>query len=236
MKKYILKYVLLGALFIPALTSCEMDQSSPVNLRPEEGLTFIADAESWRMGLYSTARSVYSGPNVFLSDLALDQFVPTTTYGNYYGPTARWTFGNSDIDDQTTIWANYYTLANRASEVINKVPSIADNVELTTGEQKELKQIVGEAYLMRAIAYQTLVTYFCDRYDAAKAKMQKGLPIVVEVNEKFKPARQSLDSTYRFIQEDLDSARVRMDDNNRSASFVHNSQIFKMRACSPPWL
>lgn len=229
MKKYILKYMFLGAFAVSALTSCEMDQSSPANLRPEEGLTSIADAESWRMGLYSTARSTYSAPNVFLSDIALDQFVATKSYGNFYGPTARWSFGNGYIDDQTTVWANFYTLINRANEVIDKVPLIAKNAELSAADTRELNQIIGEAYLMRAIGYQTLATYFCDRYDAAKAKEQKGLSIVVKVDEHHKPVRQSLDSTYNFIQEDLDSARVRMNDNNRSASYVHNPQIFQIK-------
>lgn len=223
MKKYILKYVLLGVLAVPALTSCELDQSSPLNLQPGEGLTSIDDAESWRMGLYSTARSTYNGPSTFVSDLALDQFVATNSYGNYYGPTARWSFGNSDIDDQTDIWYNNYRLISRANALLTNVVNIPVK---SARDKAELRQILGEAYLMRAMAYQKLVVYFCDRYDAANAKNQKGLPIVVTVDEKAKPIRQNLDSTYRFIQEDLDSARTHMNDNNNSKTYVHNPEVF----------
>lgn len=223
MKKYILKYVLMGILAVPALTSCELDQTSPNNLQPGEGLTSIDDAESWRMGLYSTARSSFSGPSVFVSDIALDQFVATNSYGNYYGPTARWSFGNSDLDDQTDIWYYNYRLISRANALLANVPSIPVDDE---DDYAEIRQIEGEAYLMRAIAYQRLAVFFCDRYEIGNAENQKGLPIVVKVDEKEKPIRQDLDSTYRFIQEDLDSARVRMNDNNMSRYYVHNPEIF----------
>lgn len=229
----IIKFTFSALLATTVLTSCELDQLSPGNLTPEEATKTMNDAEAWRMGLYSTMRGTYGATNTFLSDLQTDAFVPTNQYGNYYGTTARWTFGNSDIDDQTPVWANNYSLANRANEVLAQIPAFVkklglDAEELTAKQQAdlaELMQIKGEAHLVRAIAYATLTTYFTDRYDAATAKTQKGLPIVAVVNVTAKPVRQSLDSTYNFILGDLTAARSLMTDDNRSADYLHNAAI-----------
>lgn len=235
MKKSILKYMLLGVLAAPVLSSCDMDQFSSDNLTPEEAQTSLDDAEAWRMGMYSTARGTFGSVNTFLSDLCLPGFAATDGYSNYYALTATWQFQNSDTDEQSSVWASYYSLIARANGVIESVEAIRTNLEkegeVSEATHAELDQIKGEAHLFRAWCYNQLAEFFCDRYDKDNAATQKGLPLVKVIDENAKPARSNLEDTYTFIFEDLTEARRLMSDTQmeNAGRYLHNGEIVTTR-------
>lgn len=222
--KNILKRFIPAVLVLSVFASCEMDQFSPTNLTPGEATSTMQDAEAWRMGLYSTMRGAYTASEIFLSDIQAGLLLPTTQYGNYYGPTLRWEFENSDIDDQSALWADQYRVIKAANAVLENVPLLAQNIEPDAADEAELNQILGEAHLTRAIAYQRLAVFFCDRYDAVGAPAQLGLPLVERVDVDEKPARASLAETYRFIGRDLEAAEKLMTDAS-PAGYLHNSEM-----------
>lgn len=226
MKKSIIKYILPAVLAAPVLTACEMDQVSPNNLTPEDATTSMQDAESWRMGLYSTMRAAYTPGVLLTSDLQLDHFVLTTGDGNTNGSTARWTFQNAVQDNQNAMWANNYSVIMEANKVLEYMKDLPNNVEFSADDVVEWEQIKGEAYLARAIAYQMLTTYYTDNYaaDGADPKEQLGLVIYDKVDIESLPPRQSLDSTYNFMIADVDSAIRFMSDADPSA-YLHNPDL-----------
>lgn len=209
MKKNILKVVIWSLLMVPVLASCEMDQIPTTNTTPDKTWTNIADAESYRMGLYSSLRGISGGIYTSLSDLQVDDFIMLNSSGNYYGVTFDWTFNNKDTDDQTSIWAAYYGFIATCNNVINNIGQIEPGSD---AEQAELNQILGEAHLMRAMAYHHLALFFAKDYEPETAANELGLPIFKEVNIDYKPARASLEDTYAFIFEDLATARSLMTD------------------------
>lgn len=205
MNKILSKLSVLALLALPLVTSCELDQNSPTNPNPEEMTGNVAAAETWRLGLYTTLRSVYGFDN---SDMQTPNFVLTNQDANQNGLMFNWLFNNSDTDPTTTEWANDYTVILRANAVLEYVPRVLTDAEgLTAADSAEVYQILGEAHLVRAMMYQRLATYFTDRYDAAQAKQQLGLPIVEVMDVDYMPARESLDSTYKYIESELNLAR-----------------------------
>ncbi len=234
MKKNILKYSLAALLVLPAVSSCEMDQQSPDNLTPGEAMTSMQDAESWRMGLYASLRGTY-GSSVCLSDIPLDLFVVTQGDGNSNAPISTWIFENSALDTPTGIWASQFGLISSANQVIKTIPVIAENIKAEGQDLVELNQILGESYLIRAIAYQTLTTYFTDRFDASKSTIdfdvvetegQLGLPLLTDVDIEALPSRAKLGDTYEFILKDLEMARSLMTDADPT-QYVHNPDTKK---------
>lgn len=211
MKKNIFKLALCALVAVPAFTSCEMDQIPESNTVPEKTWNNLTDAESYRVGMYSSLRGVSGGIYTLLSDLQTDLFVATENYGNYYGMTWKWQFQNSEVDDQTSIWAANYSFIATVNNVLGNI----DKVEVADeSEQVELDQIKGEAYMFRAMAYHTLATYFCKDYEPATAASDLGLPIVTVVDVDALPRRASLEDTYKFILDDLHKADSLMTDNN----------------------
>lgn len=214
MKKILSKLSVLALLALPVATSCELDQYSPTNPSPEEIVYTMPQAESWRLGLYTTLRSVYGFD---ISDLQTDNFVLTNQDGNQNGFEFNWTFNNNDNDRSTTVWANAYTTIFRANAVLENVPKVLTNAtDLTAADTLEINQILGEAHLVRAMMYQRLATYFTDRYDRATASQQLGLPIVEVLDVDYLPARVSLDSTYNYIRHELSLARSLMNGSDPS--------------------
>lgn len=212
MKKILSKFSVLALLALPMATSCELDQYSPTNPSPEELTYTMPQAEAWRLGLYTTLRSVYGFD---ISDLQTDNFVLTNQDGNQNGLEFNWVFNNSDTDRATTVWANAYTTILRANTVLENVPKVLDNAEgLTARDTLEIDQILGEAHLVRAMMYQRLAVFFTDRYDKDNASQQLGLPIVEVVDVDYLPERSSLDSTYNYIRRELSLARELMNGSN----------------------
>lgn len=216
--KSILKYFLSALPVLSLLTACEMDQVSPTNIGVDESNTSMQDAESWRMGLYATMRSAYSPSFLYTSDIQLDNFVLTTGDGNANGTTANWTFQNTSTDNQTAVWANNYAVVKAANKVIENMRLLPARAELSQTDSVEWEQIMGEAFLARAIAYQSLAVFFTDRYDAEgdNAKSQLGLVLYDKVDVDATPARESLDSTYKFMLANCDSAAKYMTDPDPS--------------------
>lgn len=224
--KSIVKYLLSSLSVLSLLTACEMDQVSPTNIGVDESSSSIQDAESWRMGLYATMRSAYSPGFLYTSDVQLDNFVLTTGDGNANGLTANWTFQNEDTDSQTAVWANNYSVIKAANKVIENMRLLPTRAELSKADSVEWEQIMGEAFLARAIAYQSLAVFFTDRYDAEgdNAKSQLGLLLYDKVDVDSTPARESLDSTYKFMLADCDSADKYMTDPD-PGNYLRNADI-----------
>lgn len=221
MKKNILKVVVWSLLTAPAFTSCEMDQIPASNTTPDKTWTSIADAESYRLGLYASLRGISGGIYTSLSDLQADDFIMLSASGNYYGGTFDWTFNNKDNDDQTAIWSANYGFIASCNNVINNIGKIEPGSD---AEKVELDQILGEAHLLRAMAYHNLVLFFAKDYEPETAASDPGLPIFKEVNVDLKPARASLQATYEFIYEDLATARSLMT-NADPSRYLTNSAI-----------
>lgn len=200
-----MKKILIGAFCsaLALLSSCDLDKFPSANISQDTSWQSISDARNFRYGIYSYLQVVSGGIHTYAADYQSDLFNMTVSSGNRGGDLHRWDFNNSQYDIED-IWQYNYTLINNCNNIINNIDhiTVADETE-----QAEANNIKGEAYLMRAMAYHTLVLHFAKDYEPASAATDLGLPLVEVGDPNGKPSRATLEATYQLIKSDIEQAR-----------------------------
>ena len=224
MKTNILKAVLWGALALPALTACEMDQFPTDKVPNEESWQVYQDAVNFNAGLYAYLRNVgASGWNA--SDVQMDYFQPGKGYGNRKGVTYRWEFLSTD-DETESVWYTAYSTITNCNNFINNYKGI----EVSEEQTESLEQLAGEAYFIRAYAYYVLATRFCKDYNAETAGTDLGLPLMTAVDINARPSRSSNQETWDFIKADLDKAAELITNDDPTGEAISKPVVDAMRA------
>lgn len=206
MNKNIFKTVLLSSVAAFSLASCEMDQFPNDKIVTETAWQTIDDAIRFENGIYNYFKNINGGYFMYTPDLQSDLFNATVSYANRGGDMHRWDFTAAQYDIEDTWAYNYFT--------INNCNNIIENIDQVKAESDEeavyLKNIKGEAYLMRAICYHTLALRFAKDYEPATAANELGLPLVLEMDPNGKPSRSTLQQTYEQIKQDIADARANL--------------------------
>lgn len=139
-------------------TGCDdiLDVAPPDQLPSEEAIVDANTARAALAGAYNALQggSYYGGSLLFFNDLGADNAVHTGTLQTY-----------ADIDLHTIvasntsiagIWSQLYDGINRANVILEQVPGVAEL------DAEERDQILGEAYLLRALHYHNLVKHWGD--------------------------------------------------------------------------
>ncbi|MGE0076682.1 MAG: RagB/SusD family nutrient uptake outer membrane protein [Bacteroidales bacterium] len=100
--------------------------------------------------------------------------------------------------DNLSFWAGEYKKIFTANIILLTVGDV-------DGTEEEKNQIRAEAHLLRAYSYLTLVNTYCLPY-CEKNKSEMGLPIKRSTSYEEDVARASLETTYNFIEEDINEA------------------------------
>ncbi|MCC8174583.1 MAG: RagB/SusD family nutrient uptake outer membrane protein [Odoribacter sp.] len=200
MKKILFIFsILIGVI----LYSCDMDKTPYDSIATDEALESISDFRSVRNGCYSYTKNVFTGDYIIAPEVQADGLHPVIDYSNTYGSFYRWDF-TADVGQ----WGNFYYMINNCNFLIQNSLSKLDN--FIEEEQAEIKNYLGEAYFLRALAYEELVLRFCKAYTASTPETELGLPIVTEYapssSSSSYPARSSLYDTYQRILLDLEEA------------------------------
>ena len=184
------------------MISCDMEQFPHDRIATSAAWEKITDAERFRNGIYDMFRGYNGGGYTYSADYQSDLFNATISFGNRGGDMYRWDFTSSQ-ENIENIWAGNYDVINNCNNIINNIDkiAIADDAEKATQSM-----IKGEAYLMRAICYHTLVLRFAKDYEPGTTEL--GLPIMLNVDVEAKPERSSLEKTYEQIKNDIQEART----------------------------
>jgi hypothetical protein len=202
--------VILASLLLGASLGC--DKTLTVEPTTEvDAKDAIIDAGSARAalaGAYDALQSgsYYGGDFLFFSELPSDNASHSGTFTSY-----------ADMDQQVTtadngviegMWDAIYTGIGRDNTLIQKVPNVA---QLSDDEKKD---IVGQAYLLRALNYHNLV------------KLWGGVPIRLappnSLGELANTERATVQAVYTQILSDIQNAEQMMsrDSRTRQASYV----------------
>ncbi|MDR0982176.1 MAG: RagB/SusD family nutrient uptake outer membrane protein [Culturomica sp.] len=205
MKKIILSLiVVIGILSV----ACDMDKKPYDKIATEDALQSIGDFSSLRNGCYAYVRTLFTGDYIIAPEIQADAVHAVVDYSNTYGQEYVWSFTAGDIGQFQT----YYALINVCNLLINKGSELMPT--FTAADQATLNQYMGEAYLLRALAYEELAMRFCKAYKSSTAASDLGLPLVTEYspsgNSASYPARASLYDTYQLILGDLTEATNRL--------------------------
>lgn len=186
------------------VASCDLNQLPNDKITSETAWEKVDDAVRFRTGIYSIFNSINGGKYTYSTDYQSDLLNATVSFGNRGGDLYRWDFTSAQYDI-SDIWRYNYECINNCSNIINNIDKIVGNND---EEKSKLKMIKGEAYLMRAICYHTLVLRYAKDYEPQTAANELGLPIVTEVDPDNKPSRSTLAETYTFIKNDIKEART----------------------------
>ncbi len=195
---------------IASFSACE--KSDDLKIDPQ---TTISDADIFKSparieglvnGIYKALKgaSLYGGRILLYQDARGEDFINITAnnYTAYESWNNSYSSGSNDINN---LWSQAYTTINNANLVIDGL--IANPGVVTTQKAKEY---TGEAKLLRALAYYTLVVSFGQPYNK-DAGASKGVPLRLAAENG--PAnnnlpRSTVAEVYAQIVKDLDDAEA----------------------------
>lgn len=206
-------YAIVFSVLSFGLTSCEMDLK-PYNAIPDtDALQSYTDFVNMRTGLYSPLRGFNSGTYLLTPEIMTDNFNAMVGFSNSYGDMYRWQF-TAETGDFQTIWGGFQGLISRCNYVLDYSAKVdfSDNEKFTAQQVTECKQIIGEAYFLRAYCIFNLAQYFSADYEANTASQpNSGVAFTTTYaptsdNSKY-PARATLAETYEQIKKDIEAAK-----------------------------
>lgn len=143
------------------------------------------------------------GLTSFRSD-ELDLAPADATSKDSYKDISLW---NDDTQSDMTLqfdWKNFYTAIYFTNQIIE------NESKITEGNSTDIKQLVGEAYLLRAYAHFVLVNLYGKPYKASSASTDKGVPIQLTTDVEKVLTRSSVDAVYQAVLNDIKEAEKRI--------------------------
>lgn len=219
------KSIILTSAFLASLSSCDMEKYPYDKIPVDNAIQSVEDCEKLRNGMYRDLRIISFAANSLSSDFQADQFIPASYYGGQYSGQYRWDATSAD-DAFSTVWGNSYVTIAQCNLLIEGCSKLLNENAFDKEDAEEskatLKNILGEAYMVRAFAYAMLADRFCVNYDATTAETAYGVPLVTEYrptsdNSKY-PGRETLANTYKRIKEDISLARENLTTEGQRSS------------------
>ncbi len=204
MSKNKLIYTFIALLIL--VSSCSLDKYPASAIEQTQAFSTLKDATTLRNGLYNLLRASSGGQFIYITDYQSDLLHATLDYGNRGGIIYRWEFLDSDYNLRDMWQINYQLISN-----INNFLDNVDKIKTTSSaDAATLTNYIGEAYLMRALAYHRLVIRFAKDYEPSTAEANLGLPLVLHYAPNDKPSRATLKQTYDQIVSDLAQAKLKL--------------------------
>ncbi|PKQ63991.1 hypothetical protein BZG02_07205 [Labilibaculum filiforme] len=177
----------------------------------------------------------FSACDDYLDVKPKDRLIPTTTddfralltsaYNGVPADKARLTFRTDELKLDNNAWdltqvqdIYLWKDVNQSSNTLlfsyqsfYKVIMYANHIidageDATEGTSEEIDQIVGEAYLLRALMHFNLVNQYGLAYNAATAATDRGVPISLKIDTEATYAASSVGKVYTQILADITSA------------------------------
>jgi starch-binding outer membrane protein, SusD/RagB family len=184
-------------------------------------------------GLYSLMQSYsyYGRDAMVIPEVLSDNMTRSVKTGNRYTGMNTMTHTATDAN-VSRMWSQIYRVITNANAIIaneSKLLGIA-----TTLETAEVKQMVGEAYAVRAMAYFDLAKFFSRPLTHTPDGSHLSVPLVLKpitnVTEVVYPKRNTAAEVYAQIEKDIQEALIRL--NTTGDVIINgaaNSAFFKIR-------
>ena len=217
--KILLVLFVAGSLF----SSCDMDRFPENSIIVQEALLTIEDARNWDNGIMTFFRGRQYGIFSFSQDLQVDYFNALAGFGNRGGMVHSWLFTSTDVTIRD-VWFGYYRALLNINHFINSMPEFIEdgryvvfyadgrtvNETATNANRTELDRLIGNAHLARAFYYHQLALRWSRPFNPATAATELSVPLVLEFDTNYRPARATLQQVYGQILNDIAIARTRL--------------------------
>ncbi len=211
MKKFNIRFILaISVLFV---SSCSVLEHEPQDaIVPEQAFDSEASVRSAVIGLYHQLQSDdYYGASF---QYASDNYTDITAYAGFnieYKEADEGALPPTNLLVEK-IWLGAYRVINGTNEIIDGVPGVAD----AGFSEEERSSIIAEAKCLRAMGYLDMLVHFGEHWDLSS---MYGLPLVTQsTNSDYANVnmltRSSVQETYDFILNDLESAEAVLSDSD----------------------
>lgn len=193
MKKLYFTFILVGSIL---LTSCD----NYLDIQPVGSV--IPTTLSEHRALLTTAYATKLNDRA-VTELRTDiaMILDNSTSQNTYADISTWNDVSPKDGTREFVWDSYYTNIYYANAIIDKGNAI------TEGNQEEINQLVGEAYLLRGYMHFLLVNLYGQPYTKEGALETKSVPIKWDLDLEGIPSRNTVKEVYAAILSDIESAR-----------------------------
>lgn len=206
-KKYTYGILVLLAGFFSACSKDFLDQRPDQSTETERAITDLPGLRAAINGVYSLMQNenYYGRTMPLLPDLRSDNGFISVINSNRYRNQDQYIVTAND-QYTTDSWNQLYAVVANANMVITKGPRIS--LLPSAADSTEAKQIVAEAYALRALVFFDIARMFAQPYNYTPGATHMGIPIVTvtNVDSVQSPSRSSMKDTYAQIISDLTAA------------------------------
>ncbi|MBA4168006.1 MAG: RagB/SusD family nutrient uptake outer membrane protein [Chitinophagaceae bacterium] len=197
-------YILWTPFILTALVSC----SKFLDVKPK-GVVLPEKLNDYEALLNSpTLTETFPSQIAYCADDVQGEFSPsdrsTSSNAYYWRPQM-----NISMEVNPAVWGSLYHSIYDANVIINYVEAATD------GTDQKKKEVLGEAMIIKADCYFSLLTIYAKSYDRDKAGTDPGLPLVNSTNVTDKtPDRSSLQATVDEVTGLLNQAAIYLPETN----------------------
>ena len=250
--KYILPLIAAG-FFLNSCSKNFTNLSPSDSILADSALNSVANVRAAVVGLYAglVNNTYYGEAATLIPDLTADNIYRSVQTGARYTNWANGTVTSSDSYSQS-LWDQAYSIVINANTIINKAPLLrpSSSAGANHTDSLELRQLIGEAYAVRALTFFDLTRFFCYSYTKGvgndSTAMDQGIPIVLSsypqsltqvlgttaVPSQFYVPRSSIEQSYAQVMNDIDSALVYLPSNTNGrilVNGVYDPSLFRIR-------
>lgn len=155
--------------------------------------------------------------SIYLDAMGDDLVFPSSA-SSWFISSVRWETPANANDMYTRYpYRFYYKVIANANQIIVNADAASGNFEIK-------EQVLGEAHAFRGYAYYMLVQMYAKRYVKGEDNSQMGVPLRIDAG--FDPIpRNTVEETYRLINDDLTLALSLLQGKNRSNKSHFNENV-----------
>lgn len=213
--------IFLPLLALAALSSCD----DFLDIQPI-GKVIPTTAQEFRCLLTEAYTTVPSdrGLASFRSDeVLLDGTTSTNDLGSYLD-IWRWNDDAADENTSTFSWRQFYHVLFIANYVIESEEMITD------GTEAEIRQMVGESYMLRALMHFNLANLHAPAYTTCNPISTKAIPLKLDSDVESTLSRDNLETVYQSILNDIESARSYLNVDSWSTGYNYRFNTLSVDA------
>jgi starch-binding outer membrane protein, SusD/RagB family len=211
--------------------SCSEDDLDPTlstQKSVETSITSLEDLQGLLNGMYNrfTSYYYYGRDYIIFGEVRSDNCFSNANSGRFITASAM-TVGETDSYSYDT-WTQMYAVI-ASSNII-----IAQESKSLEGDKDEINQVVGQAYIGRALAHFDLLQLFGEQNVYVKGTLSTdGIPYVITYKgDDLTPARNTVSEVYSYIMADLDKALSLMNEslNGSDAQYLTTFAAYALKA------
>ena len=187
---------ILSIISVLGIISCDskLDLEPWQNSSTDGVFTSIEDFENGIRGVYTELHDLgaYGGYMFIYPDVAADNLIQCQEGRLTLTAVQNWTYA-SDFYMADAMWEEFYDALNNCNLVISNIVDF----EVEADDQALKNNILGEAYVLRALFHYELVKVYGKAYSQATAS-DLGVPYMLE-SEVSTPVRETVISNYNSI-------------------------------------